>query len=99
MKKHMSDAADRLQNLDRRNLSTHSLASAYHKLATSFMSIVSCVMMLLALYQMYYYMYYHMEYVMFIASHHVISNRSSSFYGTIRCLYDDVMRITTHHIK
>lgn len=45
MKKHMSNAADRLQNLDRRNLSTHSLASAYHKLATSFMSIVSCVTM------------------------------------------------------
>ena len=71
MKKHMSDAADRLQNLDRRNLSTHSLASAYHKLATSFMSIVSCVMMSLELYQM----YYHMEFVMFyhihITSHHI----------------------------
>ena len=75
MKKHMSDAADRLQNLDRRNLSTHSLASAYHKLATSFMSIVSCVMMLLALYQMYYHMYYHMEYVVLYHTHsqHIIS--------------------------
>ena len=41
MIKQVAVAADRFQTLDLTGVSPHSLASAYHKLATSFMTTVS----------------------------------------------------------
>jgi hypothetical protein len=41
MKKHINDAVGMLDGLDRSTVSRHSLASAYHRLATSYMANVS----------------------------------------------------------